>query len=117
MSKLNLSGHPNPILEAQGFVTLGLQVDLSQGYEVVFGKVITLLKDQLDPSSQATIVLPGLAPLAAIVMVAVHAITGSFPIVVPIARIEGQFLPTGEEWDAQSSRNGARPQRDGVVVL
>lgn len=34
MSKLNLSGHPNPTLEAQGFMTLGLQVDLSEGYEV-----------------------------------------------------------------------------------
>ena len=117
MSKINLSGHPNPVLEAQGFMTLGLQVDLAEGYEVVFCKVVTVLNDCLDPSMQATIVLPGLAPLAAIVMVAVHSITGSFPVVVPVARIEGQFLPTGEEWNAQASRNGARPQRDGVVVL
>jgi hypothetical protein len=120
MIKINLSGHENAALAALGFSFNGaLQVDLAD--PELLGKVVNYLRQVEGLNSgdgQITIVLPGLAPLAAITLAAVHGITGCFPIIQPMVRgANGSFEP-GQWWDLQTYRNDiARCSRSNIVVL
>lgn len=117
MIKLNLSGHANKHLDEMGFITPGsLHVDLADPN--LPEKLIKFLGELIPPDGdQVQVVLPGLSPLAALVIAAIHGMTGSFPVVVPMIRqADGSFLP-GEGWDLQQIRDAARQSRQGTIVL
>jgi hypothetical protein len=115
MIKLNFS-HPNPVLTEQGFVNHQLHVDLADP------ELLNKLRDYLlplvgDGSEPVTIVAPGLAPLAVLVIVTIHGLTGYFPQVVSMVKGENGFIPL-PPLDLQEYRNSCvRPIRDNLKIL
>lgn len=114
--KLNLSGHQNDALEAQGFIFPGaLQVDLAD--EQLPQKVADFLRPYVGSGDVVTYAPPGLSALAAIVQAALHGLSGSFPQLQILERGEDGFVP-GVKHDLQDFRNNvARAGRDGIVNL
>ena len=114
--KLNLSGHVNAELEAMGFTFPGiLHVDLSDPELTV--KLTNFLTPLMGSGDQVVVALPGLAPLAALVLVIIHGLTGTFPVIQPLVRGESGFVP-GPQIDLQTLRNDvARTARKDVIVL
>ena len=114
--KLNLSGHANPELDKLGFVFPGvLHVDLADPELTV--KLTNFLAPLMGSGDQVVVALPGLAPLAALVLVIIHGLTGNFPTIQPLVRGESGFVP-GPQIDLQTLRNDvARTARKDVIVL
>jgi hypothetical protein len=117
--KLNLSGHFNKTLEGQGFIFPGaLHVDLQDPQ--LPEKVANFLGqiEGLDGSEPVIVALPGLAPLAAIVLAVIHGMTGNFPIVQPLVRTDEGFVP-GSVMDLQGIRNDLvrAKHRANAIVL
>jgi hypothetical protein len=117
--KLNLSGHSNQDLDALGFLNPGaLHVDLADPQ--LPEKVANFLSqiEGLDGSEPVIVALPGLAPLAAIILAVLHGMTGNFPVVQPLVRGESGFVP-GPLMDLQGVRNDlARAKaRPNTVIL
>ena len=114
--KLNLSGHQNVALEELGFEFPGaMHVDL--GDKDLPIKVENFLKGKFGSEDIVHVALPGLAPLAAIVISIIHGKTGSFPVIQPLVRGESGFSP-GPTLDLQEVRNevGRRSRRDLVEI-
>jgi len=115
--KLNLSGHKNQALEDEGFETIILHVDLAD--ENLSTKVAELLSTKVDSSSTVLLALPGLAPLASLVIALLHGLTGSFPFIQTLIRQgDGSFSP-GPILDLQEVRNGVARKnfREGAIIL
>jgi hypothetical protein len=117
--KLNLSGHDNPHLNAEGFVFPGaLHVNLAD--PELKTKLITFVVGLgVSSGDSVEVVLPGLAPLASRILVILHGLTGQFPFEVDLLRQEdGSFAPLPAD-DLQAFRNDvARAQhRQGAIVL
>lgn len=116
--KLNLSGHYNHSLDVLGFDFPGvLHVDLTD--EELCQKVAHFLASMVGSGDTVTVVLPGLAPLAAIVITAIHGLSGQFPSLQPLVRQQdGTFVP-GPVTDLQAFRNTVARgnHRQDVVVL
>jgi len=114
--KLNLSGHANPELDKLGFVFPGvLHVDLADPELTV--KLTNFLAPLMGSGDQVVVALPGLAPLAALVLVIIHGLTGTFPVIQPLVRGQSGFTP-GPQIDLQTLRNDvARTARKDVIVL
>jgi hypothetical protein len=113
--KLNLSGHDNPALKAQGFNTYKLQVDLADPN--LPNKVVEFLSPLVSSADVVHVALPGLSNLSAIVLAALHGLTGTMPSIQMLIRGDDGFIP-GPLLDLQSFRNDvARTTREGVVVL
>lgn len=115
--KLNLSGHDNQILAELGFVTHKLHVDLSD--PELCQKVAQFLAPMIGSSDTVQVALPGLGALAVICSVAIHALCGQHPTIIPMVRNQdGTFAP-GQPIDLQSFRNDTvrANLREGVVVL
>lgn len=115
--KLNLSGHINATLEAQGFIFPGsLQVDLAD--KNLPKKIVEFLSQYMTSGDVVICVLPGLAPLAAITLCAIHGITGTFPVMITLVRGEEGFEPNGEGLNLQDFRNNvARSKGRSVIAL
>jgi len=114
--KLNLSGHVNAELEAMGFTFPGvLHVDLSD--PELATKLTAFLSPFMTSGDKVIVALPGLSPLAALVLTIIHGLTGSFPTVQPLVRGESGFVP-GPQIDLQTLRNDvARTARKDIIVL
>lgn len=116
--KLNLSGHANQSLDDLGFVFPGaLHVDLTD--PDLGAKVANFLSPLMGSGDQVLIALPGLSPLASIVLAVIHGLTGQFPQVQPLIRqADGSFV-AGNPLDLQSLRNDVAraDHRQGVVKL
>jgi hypothetical protein len=112
--KLNISGHENETLKARGYVTLCLQVDLSD--KELPQKIVSFLSDYITSGDVVTCVLPGLAPLAVISLTAIHGITGSFPSVVTLIRTKNGFEP-GEALNLQDYRNNVARSKGRANVI
>jgi len=78
--KLNLSGHENEELEKRGFTFPGaIHVDLASPTFVE--DLVEFLKAQgIGSGTVVHIAFPGLTPLAIWLLVAIHGLTGRFPI-------------------------------------
>jgi len=114
--KLNLSGHANEHLDQMGFAFPGtLHVDLSD--PELGQKLTNFLSPLMGSGDHVVVALPGLAPLAALVLTIIHGLTGSFPTVQPLVRGESGFVP-GPQIDLQTLRNDvARASRKDVIIL
>ena len=115
--KLNLSGHENEALSKMGFLFPGaLHVDLAD--PELGNKIVNFLKEcGLHSGSVVTIAVPGLSPLAVLIVTAIHGMTGTFPSVVPLIRSKEGFTP-GEQVSLQDFRNEiARTSRKNIVEL
>jgi hypothetical protein len=113
--KLNLSGHANSTLDELGYVFPGtIQVDLSD--KDLPQKIVCLLSNYMTSGDVVTCVLPGLAPLAAITLTAIHGITGSFPSLVALIRKEDRFEP-GEALNLQDFRNNVARSKGRANVI
>jgi len=114
--KLNLSGHVNAELEAMGFTFPGvLHVDLSD--PELATKLTAFLSPFMTSGDKVIVALPGLSPLAALVLTIIHGLTGTFPTVQPLVRGESGFVP-GPQMDLQDLRNNiARTARKDVIIL
>ena len=85
--KLNLSGHANEHLDQLGFLFPGvLHVDLAD--PELATKLTNFLSPLMNSGDQVVVALPGLSPLAALVLTIIHGLTGSFPTVLPLVRGE-----------------------------
>lgn len=119
MIKLNMSGHVNPALEEMGYINLGLHVDLAD--PELPNKIAEILTRHISSGDTVTVSLPGLAPLAAIVLATIHGLSGHFPKVIALVRqSDGSFQPC-EPFDLQGLRNDVarkkhRDQGDLVVL-
>jgi len=113
MIKLNFS-HPNSKLE--GFTNHQLHVDLSD--VELLNKLIDYISPLVgDGSEPITIVPPGLAPLSVLVVVAIHGLTGYFPLVVAMKKSDDGFFPLPAV-NLQEYRNSCvRISREGLKVL
>jgi hypothetical protein len=114
--KLNLSGHTNENLDQMGFTfPETLHVDLS---DPDLGQKLTdFLAPLITSGDQVVVALPGLAPLAALVLVIIHGLTGTFPVIQPLVRGQSGFTPA-PQIDLQTLRNDvARTARKDVIVL
>jgi len=114
--KLNLSGHANEHLDQMGFAFPGtLHVDLSD--PELGQKLTNFLSPLMGSGDHVVVALPGLAPLAALVITIIHGLTGTFPTVQPLIRSDSVFVP-GPQIDLQSLRNDiARASRKDVIIL
>jgi len=114
--KLNLSGHANEHLDQMEFVFPGvLHVDLND--PGLTTKLTNFLSPLMNSGDQVVVALPGLSPLAALVLTIIHGLTGSFPTVQPLVRGESGFVP-GPQMDLQDLRNNiARTARKDVIIL
>jgi len=116
MPKINFS-HPNPELDALGFEDHQLHVRLED--PELSDKLIAYLSPLVGNGTElVTIVSPGLAHLAVLVLTTIHGLTGSFPLVVSMVRGEdGGFSPLPAV-NLQKYRNScARKSREGLKVL
>jgi len=115
MIKINLSGHPNTHLDAMGFINPGtLHVDLNDSE--LPNKLINFLKPLVSDHDQVIVALPGLAPLAALIVTILHGLTGNFPVIQPLVRSDNGFVPA-DPIDLNTVRQNARCQRTNTVVL
>ena len=114
--KLNLSGHANEHLDQLGFLFPGvLHVDLSD--PELATKLTAFLSPFMTSRDKVIVALPGLSPLAALVITIIHGLTGTFPTVQPLVRGESGFVP-GPQIDLQTLRNDvARASRKDIIVL
>jgi len=113
--KLNLSGHANAHLDAMGFINPGtLHVDLND--DQLVDKLIQFLKPLVGDHDQVVVALPGLAPLAALIVTILHGLTGNFPIIQPLVRSDNGFVPSNPI-DLNAVRQQARCARTNTVVL
>jgi hypothetical protein len=114
--KLNLSGHVNAELEAMGFTFPGvLHVDLSD--PELATKLTNFLSPLMNSGDQVVVALPGLSPLAALVLTIIHGLTGSFPVIQTLIRSDSGFIP-GPQVDLQTLRNDiARASRKDIIIL
>ena len=117
--KLNLSGHDNAALSAEGFTFPGaLHVNLAdEDLEKKVAKFIVGLG--IGSGDYVIAAAPGLAPLALIVQAVIHGLTGQFFAVQLLVRQEdGSFTP-GRVVDLQGLRNDTARgnHRQDVVVL
>lgn len=113
--KLNLSGHQNTHLEEMGFDTHILHVDLADAD--LPNKVVAFLKPLINSGDTVYVCLPGLAPLASIVLVAIHGLSGHFPVMIPLVRGADGFSPATPV-HLQDVRNKiGRTAREGLVML
>jgi len=114
--KLNLSGHANAELDKLGFVFPGvLHVDLSD--PGLTTKLTNFLSPLMNSGDQVVVALPGLSPLAALVLTIIHGLTGSFPVIQTLIRSDSGFIP-GPQVDLQTLRNDiARASRKDIIVL
>lgn len=120
IKKINLSGHENQALQELGYEFKGaLHVRLED--PELPGKVTTFLKESFNLNSDdaVEITLPGLAPLAAIVLAAIHGLTGSFPKILSLVRQpDGSFVPAEQLTDLQQIRNEtARARRENIIEI
>ena len=113
--KLNLSGHANAQLEDLGYIFPGsLQVDLSDSE--LPQKIVDFLSNYITSGDVVQCVLPGLAPLAAITLAAIHGISGSFATIVPMIRGAEGFTP-GEPLNLQDFRNNVARSKGRANVI
>lgn len=116
--KINLSGHDNQALTDLGFKYVGaLHVDLTDAD--LCQKVAKFLAPLVGSGDTVTVALPGLAPLAAIVLTTIHGLSGQFASIQPLVRQQdGTFVP-GPVTDLQAFRNTVARgnHRQDVVVL
>lgn len=113
--KLNLSGHANQALDDLGYAFVGsLQVDLAD--QELPQKIVEFLSQFMTSGDRVQCVLPGLAPLAAITLTAIHGITGTFPITVPMIRGAEGFTP-GEPLDLQDFRNNVARSKGRANII
>ena len=115
MIKLNLSGHPNAHLDAMGFVNPGaLHVDLADPQ--LSDKLIRFLQPLVGDHDQVVVALPGLAPLATLVVTILHGLTGNFPVIQPLVRGDNGFVPA-DPIDLNLVRQQARCARTNAIIL
>jgi len=116
LRKLNLSGHENAKLKDLGFEFPGvLHVDLADP-ETPEKITAFLVKLGITSEDKVIVALPGLAPLAAIVITALHGLTGYFPDVQLMVKSESGFVP-GLTVDLNEVRTNARANRPGTISL
>lgn len=115
--KLNLSGHRDEELEELGFIFPGvLHVNL-EDIELPY-KVTTILKEYVNSGDTVEVVMPGLAPLACIVLTVIHGLSGTFPKLIPFIRVPEENYVLGKALDLHSIRNEiARSNRKEVIIL
>lgn len=116
--KLNLSGYQDQKLDKLGYIFVGsIHVDLSD--KELPQKIVELLSSYISFGDRVQCVLPGwpgLATLAVIVTVAIHGITGTFPICVPMLRSTKGFKP-GKLLDLQDFRNNVARLKSRANVI
>ena len=113
--KLNLSGHANAQLDDLGYVFPGsLQVDLQD--ETLPQKIVEFLSKYITSGDVVECTMPGLAPLAVIVLTAIHGITGTFPHVRTLKREDTGFVPGGV-LDLQDFRNNVARSKGRANVI
>jgi hypothetical protein len=116
LKKLNLSGHENAQLAEMGFEFPGsLQVNLSdpQTPQKVADFLVSL---GISSEDQILLVLPGLAPLAALVISIIHGLTGTFPVIQLMVKGDSGFVP-GFTVDLNEVRTNARANRRGTIIM
>jgi len=114
--KINMSGHENVHLKEMGFLFPGtLHVNLTD--PDLTQKLCVLLKELgVSSDSKVVLALPGLAPLAALIITVIHGITGEFPVVQTLVRSGDGFVP-GPLMDLNGVRETARKSRPGAIIL
>ena len=123
-NKINLSGHCNPGLKAEGFTFPGaihLENEFieREGPEGVAKAVFAWLECNvpLEETTQTEIALPGLPLLRDIVVAWVHGRTGCFPVTRTSRRqADGSFV-FDSGLDLQDLRNQARKSRRGPTII
>jgi hypothetical protein len=115
--KLNMSGHLNQHLDAMGFTNPGA-LDVNLADPELPEKVVEFIRPLVGSGDVVTVALPGLAPLATLVLVAIHGLSGSFPTMQPLINKGTEGFVPAPPVDLQSLRNKtARTAREGVVSL
>ena len=118
--KLNLSGHFNKSLDEQGFEFHGtVQINPEKPFGENLEAVTKYLQSLgVKSDTVVAVAVPGMSVLATMVLVALHGLTGNFPIVAPLVReASGEFV-CKEEADLQALRNHvSRNLREKVVTL
>lgn len=118
--KLNLSGHFNKSLDEQGFEFHGtVQIDPEKPFGENLEAVTKYLQSLgVESNTVVTVAVPGMSVLATMVLVALHGLTGNFPIIATLVReANGEFV-CKEQADLQTLRNNvSRNLREKVVTL
>ena len=114
--KLNLSGHENQALLRLGFMKPPtVQVDLND--PDLPQKLVAFLEQYLTSGDVAHVVFPGLAPLSRLMLVAIHGLTGTFPLEIRLVNGPTGFVPNLGT-DLQQFRNWTcRVARDDGNVV
>lgn len=118
--KLNLSGHFNKSLEEQGFEFHGtVQINPEKPFRNNLESVTKYLQSLgVVSDSVITVAVPGMSVLATMVLVALHGLTGNFPIIAPLVREQSGEFVCKEIEDLQTLRNHvSRNLREKVVSL
>ncbi len=121
MTKINFS-HPNAALAANGWQDCQIQAsdltDLAGNTASIASMLLAKFPD-LPTAGQITMTLPGASALVVAVITAIHAITGTFPVIVPLVRDDSGAWAPAQAVDMQAVRTQIRVQRtsDDVVIV
>jgi len=115
--KLNLSGHENQVLKAEGFVDVpSPHVNLNDAS--MYAKLTEYIEPYVQGASEVCIVLPKLQEIAVALVIIIHGLTGRFPNVVRLRRdSDGEYRIAFVQNLHALRNNVARTRRKLVVVL
>jgi hypothetical protein len=122
---LNVSGHPlsrtaKRMLEVEYDVveTLALpEIDFSSPVEEQIRDIFTQTKSPLDGSNPVTVVLPGHATVAVLVLIYLHGLLGHYPSICLLEQRSGEYVPTNLfSIDAQRLRMSGRAFRQQLIL-
>lgn len=121
---LNISGHPlsvtaQRILDSEYDVVETLpvpEIDFSQSVETQLRNIFSQTEVLLDGSNPITIVLPGHATIAVLVLIYLHGLLGHYPSICLLEERRGEYVPTNLfSIDAQRLRMSGRAFRQELI--
>lgn len=116
MIRINFSGHPVAGVEIAPLVGANLPTATGEELTQFVSSVLDALpcREELECGAAAEVVLPGLAPVAGVLLALWHGRFGSFPAIKWSVRTEAGFVFTDKaRADLQELRLQARTGRQG----
>lgn len=121
MIKLNLTGHQNNALEEMGFHFPGaIQINIEKPFKENLENITDFLKGLgVNSSSRVYLAPPGMTYLNMLVFIAIHGLTGSFPVILTFKMTSsGKFIPNETDLDLQKMRSYiVRQKREESIAI